>query len=74
LALIKTGDRVRIDLRKGTANILVSDDEIAKRRAALQGNGGYQAAIAHHAIPPVRKRGRPAGAARAPAKSPPVPR
>lgn len=41
LALIKTGDRVRIDLRKGTANILVSDDEIAKRRAALQGNGGY---------------------------------
>lgn len=41
LALLKTGDRVRIDLRKGTANILVSDDEIAKRRAALQGNGGY---------------------------------
>lgn len=41
LALLKTGDRVRIDLNKGTANILVSDDEIAKRRAALQGNGGY---------------------------------
>lgn len=41
LALLKTGDRVRIDLRKGTANILVSDDEITKRRAALQGNGGY---------------------------------
>lgn len=41
LALLKTGDRVRIDLRKGTANILVSDDEIAKRRAAMQGNGGY---------------------------------
>ncbi|RWL48531.1 MAG: dihydroxy-acid dehydratase [Mesorhizobium sp.] len=41
LALLKTGDRVRIDLRKGTANILVSDEEIAKRRAALQGNGGY---------------------------------
>lgn len=41
LALLKTGDRVRIDLRKGTANILVSDDEIAKRRAALQGNGGF---------------------------------
>jgi len=43
-------------------------------RFLSQGNGGYQAAIAHHAIPPVRKRGRPAGAARAPAKSPPVPR
>ncbi|AZO09962.1 MULTISPECIES: IlvD/Edd family dehydratase [unclassified Mesorhizobium] len=41
LALLKTGDRVRIDLKKGTANILVSDEEIAKRRAALQGNGGY---------------------------------
>ncbi|MDX8453156.1 IlvD/Edd family dehydratase [Mesorhizobium sp. VK9D] len=41
LALLKTGDRVRIDLKKGTANILVSDEEIAKRSAALQGNGGY---------------------------------
>ncbi|RWI88805.1 IlvD/Edd family dehydratase [Mesorhizobium sp.] len=41
LALLKTGDRVRIDLRKGTANILVGDEEIARRRAALQGNGGY---------------------------------
>jgi dihydroxy-acid dehydratase len=41
LALLKTGDRVRIDLKKGTANILVSDEEIARRRAALQGNGGF---------------------------------
>ncbi|RWA82611.1 IlvD/Edd family dehydratase [Mesorhizobium sp.] len=41
LALLKTGDRVRIDLRKGTANILVNDEEIARRRAELQGNGGY---------------------------------
>lgn len=41
LALIKTGDRVRIDLNKATANILVSDDEIARRRAELQANGGY---------------------------------
>ncbi|BCG91253.1 IlvD/Edd family dehydratase [Mesorhizobium sp. 131-2-1] len=41
LALLKTGDRVRIDLKKGTANILVSDEEIATRRAALQGNGGF---------------------------------
>ncbi|MER8763224.1 IlvD/Edd family dehydratase [Mesorhizobium sp. M0968] len=42
LALLKTGDRVRIDLRKGTADILVSDDEITRRRAELQDNGGYQ--------------------------------
>ena len=41
LALLKTGDRVRIDLRKGAANILISDEELAARRAALNGNGGY---------------------------------
>ena len=35
LALIQTGDRVRIDLNKGEANILISDEELAKapRRA-----------------------------------------
>ncbi|MEW9808562.1 IlvD/Edd family dehydratase [Mesorhizobium marinum] len=41
LALLKTGDRVRIDLRKGTANILISDEELAARRAKLNGNGGF---------------------------------
>jgi dihydroxy-acid dehydratase len=41
LALLKTGDRVRIDLRKGTANILIGDEELAKRRAALDADGGY---------------------------------
>ena len=41
LALLKTGDRVRIDLRKGTANILIADEELAARRAALNGHGGY---------------------------------
>jgi dihydroxy-acid dehydratase len=41
LALLKTGDRVRIDLNNGTADILISDAELAKRRAALSGNGGY---------------------------------
>ena len=40
LALLKSGDRVRIDLRKGTADILVSDEELRSRRDALQGNGG----------------------------------
>ena len=35
LALLKTGDRVRIDLRKGTADILISKAELAKRRAEL---------------------------------------
>jgi len=41
LALLKTGDRVRIDLNKGTADILISQAEFAERRAALQNNGGY---------------------------------
>jgi dihydroxy-acid dehydratase len=42
LALLKTDDRVRIDLNKGTANILVSKAEMARRRAALQRRGGYK--------------------------------
>jgi dihydroxy-acid dehydratase len=41
LALLQTGDRVRIDLRKGEANMLVSEAEIAERRAALEAAGGY---------------------------------
>ncbi len=41
LALLKSGDRVRIDLKKGTADILVTDDEMTRRRAELQNNGGY---------------------------------
>ena len=41
LALLRTGDRVRIDLNKGTADILVPDTEIASRRAELQANGGF---------------------------------
>jgi dihydroxy-acid dehydratase len=41
LALLRTGDRVRIDLRKATVNVLVSDAELAERRAALAAAGGY---------------------------------
>ena len=41
LALLRTGDRVRIDLKKGSANILISDEELATRRAALEKQGGY---------------------------------
>jgi len=41
LALLQTGDRVRIDLRKGTANILISRAELAKRRAKLEKQGGF---------------------------------
>jgi dihydroxy-acid dehydratase len=39
LALLRTGDRVRIDLKKRSANILISDEELATRRAALEKHG-----------------------------------
>ncbi len=42
IALLKTGDRVRIDLGKGTADILVSKAELSRRRAALIKHGGYE--------------------------------
>jgi len=42
LALLQTGDRVRIDLRKGSANILTSEAELAARRRALEAAGGYR--------------------------------
>jgi len=42
LALLRTGDRVRIDLGKGEANMLISDDELAARRKALDDAGGFQ--------------------------------
>ena len=35
LALLRTGDRVRFDLRAGTADILISDEELAERRREL---------------------------------------
>jgi len=41
LAVLQTGDRVRVDLRKGTVNVLISDAEIAGRREALDARGGY---------------------------------
>jgi dihydroxy-acid dehydratase len=41
LALLKTGDRVRIDLNKGTADILIPEAELAQRRADLQKRGGF---------------------------------
>jgi len=41
LALLKTGDRVRIDLNKGTADMLIPPAELAQRRVALEAGGGY---------------------------------
>ncbi|MGV2978225.1 IlvD/Edd family dehydratase [Roseibium alexandrii] len=44
LALLQTGDRVRIDLRAGSANILISDEELVQRRAQLEESGGFEVA------------------------------
>ena len=41
LAILKSGDRVRVDLGKGTADILISKAELARRRVALQKQGGF---------------------------------
>ncbi|MBZ0161828.1 MAG: dihydroxy-acid dehydratase family protein [Notoacmeibacter sp.] len=41
LALLRNGDRLRIDLNERTANLLVSNEELARRRAELQKAGGY---------------------------------
>jgi dihydroxy-acid dehydratase len=41
LAVLKTGDRVRIDLSKGSANILISDEELKARYAELKAKGGF---------------------------------
>ena len=42
LALLKDGDRVRIDLNKGSANILISDEELKARRVKLEADGGFK--------------------------------
>ena len=41
LALLRTGDRVRIDLKQGRADILETEDELAGRRVLLDAAGGF---------------------------------
>jgi dihydroxy-acid dehydratase len=41
LAILRTGDRIRIDLNKGSADILISEEEYAARRQALIEAGGF---------------------------------
>ncbi|MFP4539112.1 MAG: IlvD/Edd family dehydratase [Dichotomicrobium sp.] len=41
LALLKTHDRVRIDIGKGRVDMLVPDEELEERRKALEASGGY---------------------------------
>jgi len=41
LAILKNGDRVRIDLNKGSANILIPEAEVKQRHAELKAKGGF---------------------------------
>lgn len=41
LALLKTGDRVRIDLGQRTVDVLLGEAELAARRTALEAEGGF---------------------------------
>lgn len=41
LALLRTGDRVRVDLKQREVNMLVPVEEIARRRRELEAKGGY---------------------------------
>ena len=42
LALLRSGDRVRIDLRAGTANVLLDDADLEARRRDLEAAGGFR--------------------------------
>ncbi|NVD45077.1 IlvD/Edd family dehydratase [Qipengyuania atrilutea] len=41
LALVESGDRLRIDLKARQVTLLIGEDELAARREALEANGGY---------------------------------
>ena len=41
LALLQSGDRIRIDLVRGTADILISDGELGRRRKDIAARGGF---------------------------------
>ena len=42
LAVLRTGDRLRVDLQNRSVSMLVPDEEIAERRAILAAAGGFQ--------------------------------
>ena len=41
IAVLKTGDRIRVDLNTSTVTLMVPDEEIAARKADLEARGGY---------------------------------
>jgi dihydroxy-acid dehydratase len=41
LALLKTGDRLRIDLRQGRVDVLLAEEELERRRSEFEAQGGF---------------------------------
>jgi dihydroxy-acid dehydratase len=41
LAIVQTGDTLRVDLNKCTVDMLLSEEELASRYEALKAKGGY---------------------------------
>ena len=42
LALLKSGDRIRLDLKTCKVDVLITDDELTARRRALEDAGGFR--------------------------------
>jgi dihydroxy-acid dehydratase len=42
LAVLRTGDRIRVDLKAGAADILITEQELSARRAELERAGGFK--------------------------------
>ena len=68
LALLRTGDRVRIDLKKRTASILIEEDVLEERRVDFVKNG------AATSIRPAKRSGRRSSAASSMRRSSTTPR
>ncbi|KAI8623520.1 dihydroxy-acid dehydratase [Xylariaceae sp. FL1651] len=47
LALLRDGDKLRVDLNKRRVDILLPDEELAARRAQLEASGGYHGPPSH---------------------------
>ena len=47
LAILRTGDQIRIDMRRGTADVLISTEELETRRRDLEESGGFQFPESH---------------------------
>jgi dihydroxy-acid dehydratase len=51
LAILRTGDRIRVDLGKGRVDVLIPDEEIRERRKEIGANGTLPGAVPRNATP-----------------------